>query len=234
MSEENTTNSMSALRRIIVFFDPAREGFLGRMLRLFIVFALIAACAAAALVGTWFRTETGRHFLAHLFVDLDLDEQAVPIAVGLVEDYPGKEWEYYRLAGMSLRRVGRYEESLEMYDRAIEALPDEWWAHSHRCFYTTILTGESEPVLDSCDRSIELEPTSPGVAYDRRAIARAVAGDLDGALADLAQAIEFEERRDWRGYSRSQQQARYAWLEALRSGENPIDDEELRLERMHY
>lgn len=234
MSEGIKTNHTSVLRRIVMFFDPAREGFLGRMLRLLIVFALIAGCAVAALVGTWLRTETGRHFLAHLYIDLDLDEQAVPIAVGLVEDYPGKRWEYYRLAGMSLRRVGRYEESLEMYDRAIEALPNEWWAHSHRCFYTTILTGQSESVLDSCDKSIELDPSSPGVAYDRRAIARAVAGDLDGALADLEKAIEIEEGRDWRGYAKSQQQARYEWLEALRRGENPIDEEELRLERMHY
>ncbi len=234
MSEAKSDSSTSVLRRIILYFDPARKGFLGRMYRLFGAFALIAACATAALVGSWFRTEGGRHLLAHLFVDWGMNERAYPIAVGLVEDYPGKHWEYYRLAGMSLRRVGRYEESLEMYDKAIEALPGEWWAHSHRCFYTTILTGESESVLDSCDKSIELNPSSPGTAYDRRAIARAVAGDLTGALADLEKCIEFEERRDWPTYSTSQKQARYEWLEALREGINPIDEEELRLERMHY
>lgn len=230
--------SPSAVRRIIRFFDPASPGFLGRMARLVAVAAILTVCPLAAATGLWLRTETGRHFVVYALTHSAMYEESLPRSTALLEDYPGKEWEYYRLHAINLRRLGRHEESLAVYDQAIEDLPNEWWAHSHRCFYTALLTGDPSEVMDSCDRSIELSPehlpTDRGVAYDRRGFARALIGDREGAIADFEKAASLLGPGEWRGYTTDQQQAREHWLEELRAGRDPLTEEELEMERSHY
>jgi tetratricopeptide (TPR) repeat protein len=234
VTDSSDAQTPSLARRIVSYFDPGVDGFIGRMFRLGAVVAAILLCVLASTSVVFFQSERGRHFVVYSLIDAGMYEEAAPRAAALVEDYPTARWEYYRLKALSLRKLDRVDESLATYQDAIAVMPDEWWAHSHLCFYTSLLTGDPSQVMDSCDRSIELDPNRPGTAYDRRAIARALVGDLDGAAADLELAIDLLEANDWWGYNKAQEQARKAWLEALRSGENPITEDELRMERQYY
>jgi tetratricopeptide (TPR) repeat protein len=148
----------------------------------------------------------------------------------LLADYPTESWDYYRTKAYILRYMGRSEESLAVYDQAIEVFPDEWWAYSHKCYYTALLTGDPIEVMDACDRSIELGPTWPSVAYDRRAIARALIGDLTGAEEDMARGLELASADDPSMARDAVLETRPVWLAELRAGRNPIGEEEIEFE----
>jgi tetratricopeptide (TPR) repeat protein len=216
--------------RIVRFLDPAEPGCLGRLLRLGAVLAAVATCALALLGVRAWRSESVRYTVTGVVSEMNAYRLALPLSVALVDDYPGSNWHYYRLKARNLRRVGRVEESLAVYDDAVAAMPNEWWAHSHRCFYHA-LYGDVASVLDSCDRQIELGSTEPDVAYDRRAIARALLGDREGAIADLRTALEAMRELtpdDWRIAVRER------WLQALLDGQDPLTADEIREERTHY
>jgi tetratricopeptide (TPR) repeat protein len=216
--------------RVIRYFDPGREGFLGRLARLALALALLGAWLAAGGLAAALRTERGRFALVAGLSEAGLHGVSLPLAHGLRVDYPTSNWHYYRLEARDLRRLGRVAESLAVYDAAVAALPDEWWAHSHRCFYNALM-GDAARVLDSCDRQLELGPTWPDVAYDRRAIARAVVGDRAGAIADFERAVDWMRRsapQDWRLPTRQ------AWLDQLRAGRDPLTEAAIREELSHY
>ena len=63
----------------------------------------------------------------------------------------------YLNKGVAFFRLGRYEEALEAFDRAIELQPDyalTWW------YKGVVLNelGRYEKALEACDRVIELQP----------------------------------------------------------------------------
>ncbi len=231
MNDTATDERPSLPRRAISYFDPAREGFVRRMARLAAGLAVATLCPLALAGLLAMRSETGRYFTVYMLTRSGAHERALPLAEALVEDYPNANWHYYRLKALNLRHLGRYEESLAVYDDAIAVMPDEWWAHSHRCFYNSLLA-DPAPVMDSCDTSIELDPTDPGIAHDRRAFARALVGDREGAIYDFE--IALEHIPEWANYSASQIEARRTWLEALRAGEDPLTEAELRRELANY
>jgi tetratricopeptide (TPR) repeat protein len=215
---------------VLRFFDPADQRFVGRMVRLALAGVALLACGILVAAGLAWRSERVRFGVAFVLAESDLPAPALTVSRQLVRDFPTSNWDYYRLKAMSLRRMGRIEDSLAVYDDAVAARPDWWWAHSHRCFYNA-LYGDPASVMDSCDRQFALEPDEIDVAYERRAIARGLTGDLEGALADLERALPLireADAEDWRIPVRER------WLMALRAGENPFTEAELAEERTHY
>ena len=88
------------------------------------------------------------------------------------------------------------------------------------CWYGT-LYGLVEEVYPACETAVRRSPES--VAYlDSRGVARAAKGDLEGAVADFEAALRGE------GLSEESARERRQWLDRLRMGENPIDDDTLR------
>ncbi len=79
------------------------------------------------------------------------------------------------------------------------------------------LWGMAREVLPSCDRAVGLRRGSH--TLDSRGVARAIDGDLEGAVADLRAALEIAERGGWSEDMKSQ---RSAWVRALEGGENPF------------
>lgn len=198
------------------------------MTRTVAVIALFGCCALAAVAGTVAQTHNGRYgIIAVLAIAGDYD-RALAMSDSLIEDYPTESWHYYRTKAQILRYQGRIEESLAVYDTALEVFPDAWWPHSHRCYYTALLTRDPTHVMDSCDKSVELEPSRPSVAYDRRAIVRAIVGDLAGAEEDLALAIELFEAEEQTPLRDQMLESRPTWLEELRAGRNPIGEQEIQ------
>jgi hypothetical protein len=71
-------------------------------------------------------------------------------------------------------------------------------------------------VLEACERGLELEPDSPGLRTGR-GVARALAGDLEGARRDL-EAVQA-------GLGDEERSRRLEWIDALARGANPFTAE---------
>jgi tetratricopeptide (TPR) repeat protein len=233
MNESATTKRPSLFRRFIRYFDPGAEGFLHRMARLVAIFALIGLCLLATGLAMAERTEMGRFATLYALYDWGLYDQAVSLADGLIKDYPHSRWDYYRLKAAALRRSGHYKESLAVYDAAIAASPNWWWAYSHRCFYGALL-GDAKQVLDSCDKQFELNPSDAVVAYDRRAIARTMAGDRAGAIADFEKALQLSDQGVPVPYAPGLRALRGSWLATLKAGGNPLTQDVIWQELARY
>lgn len=84
------------------------------------------------------------------------------------------------------------------------------------CWFCS-LRGEAAAVLEACDKAVTLEPKSVVI----RGIAKAIAGDKDGAIKDFQAFIES---------SNNQEEKRLAqdYIDALRAGENPFTDVEIK------
>ena len=70
---------------------------------------------------------------------------------------PAYEPEYYRLCGNAYRAMGRYEEALADFTRAIELDPADAWAIASRG-QTYRLMGRYDEALADFTRAIELDP----------------------------------------------------------------------------
>lgn len=80
------------------------------------------------------------------------------------------------------------------------------------------LAGHAAAVLPACERAVALDPENGGIR-DSRGLARALTGDLAGAIADFEAFIRWAP-----DYQLDELvPARSAWIDALRAGENPFD-----------
>lgn len=118
--------------------------------------------------------------------------------------------------GEQMARAGDIAAAMEMFaearrlDARLASSNTIWWS---LCWYGTIW-GHAPIVLDVCDRLVALEPQSARVR-DARGIARALTGDLRGAVADFEAVVDADD-------SPIQRTERSAWLGALRAGYNPV------------
>jgi len=101
----------------------------------------------------------------------------------------------------------------QQLDPRLMTSPTVWWT---LCWYGG-LWGYAEDVIGTCDRLVALDPGSAS-GRDARGIARALTGDLDGAIADFEAVIA----ASGNGQQRAE---RGAWIQALRAGRNPLTPE---------
>jgi hypothetical protein len=73
--------------------------------------------------------------------------------------------------------------------------------------------------MDACETAVALEPKN-GIFRDSRGLARALTGNIAGAIED------FQAFVDWTDNEQKRLQ-RQRWLDALRAGENPFTQEEI-------
>jgi tetratricopeptide (TPR) repeat protein len=88
------------------------------------------------------------------------------------------------------------------------------------CWYGS-LWGYADQVIDACDRAVELDPNNIEV-LDSRGLARALSGNIEGAIADFSTFVETTDDAN-RRYTRQN------WIEMLKAGENPFTPEILRM-----
>ena len=77
--------------------------------------------------------------------------------------------------------------------------------------------GHAAEVMAACEQAVALAPDH-GDIRDSRGLARALTGDVAGAIDD------FEAYVAWTGNDRSRAQ-RQDWIDALRAGQNPFTPE---------
>ena len=127
--------------------------------------------------------------------------------------------------GEALVRQGRVPAAVAAYAEAqvLDSLTISATSWNNLCWFGSLWRHAAE-VLAACERAVALAPGHGGTA-DSRGLARALTGDLAGAIAD------FEAFVAWTSDNEPRAQ-RQSWIEALRAGENPFTDEVLlRLRR---
>jgi tetratricopeptide (TPR) repeat protein len=126
--------------------------------------------------------------------------------------------------GSSLVGEGKVEEAIQAYNQAQNLDPNlEISAHFWNSLcWTGSLHNRAADVLYACENAVNLEPDNKGY-QDSRGLARALTGDLAGALADFQAVLNsglFDDLEN-------EKQQRQRWVEALKAGENPFTPEEV-------
>ena len=132
------------------------------------------------------------------------------------------------LEGVDLARQGRVAAAMAAYSKA-QAL-DSRLAISPRlwrrlCWYGS-LWGHANEVMTTCERAVELAPEQDSMK-DSRGLARALTGDVEGAIADLEAFVAWTSNYEER--VRCQH-----WIDTLRAGEDPFTPEVLETLRSPY
>lgn len=219
------------LRRLIAFFDPAEPGFGRRLLRL-ARHALVLGLAAVGLLA-WglLRLPQGRYWWGVAQLEAGFPEAAIRTARGAIDDGVALDYGFYRLLAAGQRRAGQVEAQLATFDQAVDRFPDHWMAQGHRCWYGSLF-GRAAAVMDSCDAATRLAPATRAEPWAWRAVARALAGSPDQAVADLEEALRrWDESGAW---GSPYVEERRRWLRLLQEGRDPFDEETLERQRRSF
>ena len=72
----------------------------------------------------------------------------------------------------------------------------------------------------ACEKAVALSPDEDYI-IDSRGLARALTGDIEGAIADFQVFVEWTSNEERKAQ-------RQEWIKALQAGENPFTDELLK------
>jgi tetratricopeptide (TPR) repeat protein len=127
--------------------------------------------------------------------------------------------------GISWVEEGKIKEAQEAFKQA--QIVDESLSNSAE-FWNSIcwvgcLHGYAKAVLRFGEKAVTLDPENKSY-QNNRGLARVLTGDLLGALDDFQAVVDSGEL----DYSNYVKQRRLRWIEALKSGNNPLTPEELK------
>ena len=138
--------------------------------------------------------------------------------------------------GVRLVREGQVEAAQTAFAEALELVPTLELAPrllADLCVFGS-LGGSATEVLAACDKAVELDDRQ-GLYEGRRGLARALAGDTPGAIADFEAYVEWLKPRDIDPtQKKSLLTSRQRWIEALKAGENPFTPEEVERLRTEW
>lgn len=124
--------------------------------------------------------------------------------------------------GENLVRRGEVKRALSLYAEAeilnssLAVSAGDW---NTLCWFGS-LWGQAADVIDACNKAVELAPKQEEFR-DSRGLARALSGDIEGAIEDFQ--IFVEETKD-----ESRKYQRQSWINSLRQGQNPFTPENLK------
>jgi uncharacterized protein YjbI with pentapeptide repeats len=126
--------------------------------------------------------------------------------------------------GITRVREGKVEEAIQAYNQALSIDPNlegsaESWNNLCR---VGSLHGRAADVLYAGENAVNLEPDNKEY-QDSWGLAKALTGDLAGALADFQAVLD----SGWLDELEERKQRRQRWVEALKAGNNPFTPEEL-------
>ncbi len=152
-------------------------------------------------------------------IDLNPETETIdkdPKTIALELAAPAKVEEGKRLAkqGKVIEAIAAYKEAQKL-DPNLEISPQSW---NSLCWFGS-LQGHAAKVMDACEKAVALAPKDGGIR-DSRGLARALTGDIEGAIKD------FQFFLDWTGGR--EKEKRQQWIDALRAGENPFTEEEIK------
>ncbi|MEO8085001.1 MAG: hypothetical protein ABI780_14355, partial [Ardenticatenales bacterium] len=212
--------------------DPAQPGCWRRAKRTAFGCLGLVGCGllAAGIVAA--RRPMGRYALGAGLISIGLPGPSLSLAQGLIDDYPDQNAAFYLLKSAAQRTLGHLDESFVTLDEAVQKFPNTFAANDDRCLYGALF-GDPKAALPYCDKAVTLIGSrQANAALAHRGMARALAGDRDGAMADLDEAVA-----SWRAQGiRDAQFARPygVMLDALHEGRDPLDAAALQRERDRY
>ncbi|MDZ8264194.1 pentapeptide repeat-containing protein [Nostoc sp. ChiQUE01b] len=149
--------------------------------------------------------------------------EAVGVSSELVQDKAfatAVSWDQ----GISWVKEGKIKEAQEAFKQAQIFDPSlinsaEFW---NSICWVGCLHGYAKNILSICEKAITLDPDNKRY-QDSRGLARVLTGDLAGALEDFQAAVD----SGTLDYLNDMKRRRLRWIEALKSGNNPLTPEEL-------
>jgi tetratricopeptide (TPR) repeat protein len=145
--------------------------------------------------------------------DLDIDPQreAASIAAPALVEQGRDLAQQGDVAGA----VARFQEALALEPTiATNSIRAEDW--NALCWYGATWN-QAALVVDACDTAVNLAPED-GDIRDSRGLARALTGDVPGAIEDFEFAVQQAQET---GYDQALIESRTDWIEALRAGTDP-------------
>lgn len=124
--------------------------------------------------------------------------------------------------GENLVRRGEVKRALSVYAEAeilnspLSVSAGDW---NTLCWFGS-LWGQAADVIDACNKAVELAPKQEEFR-DSRGLARALSGDIEGAIEDFQ--VFVDETED-----QSRKYLRQSWINSLRRGQNPFTPEQLK------
>ncbi|MEM9275477.1 MAG: hypothetical protein AAGA80_21295, partial [Cyanobacteria bacterium P01_F01_bin.143] len=124
-----------------------------------------------------------------------------------------------------LAKEGKISKAISNYKKAQKLDPElkintQSW--NTLCRFGSIY-GNAKKVLFACEEAVTLadDPQLKIQTIDSRGLARALTGNIQGAIED------FQAFADYAGFPESEKERRRQWIEALQNGENPFTEEVL-------
>jgi tetratricopeptide (TPR) repeat protein len=137
--------------------------------------------------------------------------------------------------GVSLVTEGKVEDAQAAFAEALSLVPTLDLPGSvlaDLCLYGS-LSGDAAGVLAACDKMVEVDGRP--VVLGRRGLARALVGDNAGAIADFQAYIDWLKQQNFPPETKeSLLTSRQQWIEALKAGENPFTEAELKRLRTEW
>ncbi|MBD2040017.1 tetratricopeptide repeat protein [Microcoleus sp. FACHB-672] len=124
--------------------------------------------------------------------------------------------------GENLVRRGEVKRALSVYAEAEilnSPLPVSAGDWNTLCWFGS-LWGQAADVIDACNKAIELAPKQEEFR-DSRGLARALSGDIEGAIEDFQVFVDTTE-------DQSRKYQRQSWINSLRRGQNPFTPEQIK------
>ena len=123
--------------------------------------------------------------------------------------------------GRSFVKEGKVKEAIASYQKAEKIDPTQisasYW--NKLCWYGSLYKKAAD-VMFACEKAVALNPKEVNI-IDSRGLARALTGDIEGAIAD------FQVYVNWTSNEEKKAQ-RQEWIKALQAGENPFTDKLLK------
>jgi tetratricopeptide (TPR) repeat protein len=124
--------------------------------------------------------------------------------------------------GREFQEKREYKKALFTYKKAQEIdssinIPDYTW--NELCWLGS-LKGYATDVIYACEKAVKLSPKN-GDFRDSRGLARAMTGDVKGAISDFQVYIDSTDNEELKI-------KRQQWIKSLRSGKNPVTFEEIK------
>ncbi|NEP78611.1 MAG: hypothetical protein F6K39_10735 [Okeania sp. SIO3B3] len=124
------------------------------------------------------------------------------------------------IKGIDLLKKGKVKKAIASYKQAEKIDPTQIYARNLGllCWYGSLYK-QATDVMFACEKAVALDPND-GLVFDTRGLARALTGDIEGAIADFQVYVE------WTNDQKKKAQ-RQEWIKTLQAGENPFTDEVL-------
>jgi tetratricopeptide (TPR) repeat protein len=151
---------------------------------------------------------------------------------------PEKEAKYQAALGLierswSLIRDGKVDEARANFEKAQQLDPKAIDARSwNNLCWNGSLNQKAELVQDACEQAVSLAGEDKVAIYrDSRGVNRALLGDLAGAIEDFEAYVAYLAYYKDNPALIEDMAQREGWIEALKAGRNPLDEETLKLLR---